>query len=53
MTSNNDDIAALQETLADADPAEAPEIAEELALRLGEDLDVSRTDLQEDPSDAT
>jgi hypothetical protein len=53
MTSNSDDIAALQDKLAVADPANAPEIAEELARRLGEDLDASHTDRQEDPSDAT
>lgn len=53
MTSNQDDIAALQETLAGVDPADAPEVAEELARRLSDDLDASHIERQEDPSDAT
>lgn len=42
------DTAELTRLLEEADPADAPQVAEELAERLGEDLDAASADSRPD-----
>ncbi|MGI9584095.1 MAG: hypothetical protein ACR2N7_00720 [Acidimicrobiia bacterium] len=48
-----EDISSLQDKLASVDAADAPEVAEELAGRLGEHLDPTNPETGEAPSDET
>ena len=48
---DTDKISLLQGKLASADAADAPEVAEELARLLGDDLDASDAHPKEDSSD--